>query len=154
MSLHLLLTLLLALILLASCQSIRPEGQGYALTYGVHLGRDCFMMGNCGFRVEVDPGGTIRLLEDDGEWTLAAERRLSDDERAELAALLEDATLEGFQQPEDAPRGLRTVTIALSDGERQTHLEVVPEAGLPEAFEAFRERLETWLLAAARRGGA
>jgi hypothetical protein len=136
-----------------------PEEQHAAPTftfiYAMALGRDCFMMGDCGYRLVLSPDGTLRRFNDRDEETASVD--LSPEERAVLLGQLEAGGF--FELPArlpDVPEGemplggrVVTMTFERADGTRSHQVEshtdglTVP---LPESFYALDEVVRTYLL--------
>jgi hypothetical protein len=132
-----------------------PETASFAFTYGMDLGRDCFMMGDCGYRLVLTPDDTLRRFNDRSEET--AFTTISEDERASLLAQLEAGGF--FDLPvrlPDVPEGEivlggRVVTMAFesADGSRTHQVEAHTDGQtvpLPESFYALDEAVRTYLL--------
>lgn len=131
------------------------EGLPYTFSYVEALGRDCFMMGGCGYRILLAPDGQLRRFDDREEET--ASTTLSQEERV---AFLERLEAEGFFElpallpvlPEgEMGLGGRVVTMTFEQagGSRGHQIEVHTDAEaapLPEAYYAIDEVVRSALL--------
>jgi hypothetical protein len=127
----------------------------FTFAYEVALGRDCFMMGNCGERLVLSPDGRLRRFDDQGEETggveIPAEERRAFLEALNAAGFFELPALLPEVPEEEMQRGGRTVvmTFEQAGGGRDHRVEAHPDvvtAPMPEAFFVVEALVHTALL--------
>jgi hypothetical protein len=131
------------------------EQASFAFTYELALGRDCYMMGDCGYRLALSPDGALRRFDERGEETASAV--LTRDEQSAFLTQLEAGGF--FDLParlpvvpdEEMTLGGRVVTMAFEsvDGRMSHRVEAHPDvqtAPMPEAYYGLEEGVRTYLL--------
>lgn len=106
--------------LVTGCKAVETEGvqdnavpSSYLFSYRMHLGLDCGMIGDCGYKIELSPADTIRYWQSTGVDSLVSQLHADDSFRDSLYQLLVSGSF--FDLSAEIPdpmsrRGMRTVT--------------------------------------------
>ena len=127
----------------------------FTFIYSLTLGRDCFMMGDCGYQLVLSPDGLLRRFDDRGEVTSSV--TLTSEEQAALRDQLERGGF--FDLPMHLPvvsggeviLGGRTVSMRFesTDGSADHQVDAYTDpqsAPLPETFYSLDEAVRSFLL--------
>lgn len=154
------LPLLVGLVVQFACSPASytaSDGEiSYAFSYEMRLGRDCYMMSDCGYRLSLTHDGTLHHYDDAGEEVGSVHLEVED--RDMLADILND---HGFfslpsllpEVPQDEVlRGGRQITMTyenITSGQAHqivahTDTESIPP--IPDSFHLLNESIRSFLL--------
>lgn len=133
----------------------------FTLTYQLHNGLDCFMIQDCGYKVEVASSGVATLYQDsgNGSLTLEGERVIPQETIANIARILEEKAFqtmpdqvpvfseENADNPPVMGAGTVTISVLREQGGDVKTVRVLKGNPLPANTQALLNDLQPVLLA-------
>ena len=130
-----------------------PTSASFSLEYRVHKGLDCFMVQDCGYKIELAQTGALARYEDTGAESLAVstERQLSQEQMNALHEILDETGFFNFPAllPTEDPRagaGSVSVTYVAWPSKTSKFVEIMKGSPLPPEVWQFINRMDSFFV--------